>query len=358
MPPRTSPPRRSGAAPWPGGRAVVVAGLLVAALTATGCGGDGGSSAGGDAPKVLATTSILADVTDQVACGKLSVEPVVPRGTDPHEFQPTVRDADRLQGAALVVANGLGLEEGLSDSLDRARDGGTTVLEVGPRLGPVEVDGEKDPHVWTDPERMVTAAGLIGERLRRVQGLGVGGDEIARCTAAYQQRLRDLTVDMGATLAAVPPERRSLVTAHESLGYFADRFGFRVVGAAIPSTSSLGEADPRQLDELAAKVRAAGVPAVFGETSAPTKVAAALADRVGSGVQVVELGTEALGPAGSPTATYVDLMEVLADDVATTLGPSSPPPTPSAPTPSSPPPAAAGTPAATSPTAVNPSAAR
>lgn len=308
------------------------AGLVLVGVAASGCGSgeEGSSSDGGAAPKVLATTSILADVTDQVACGKLSVEPVVPLGADPHEFQPTVRDADRLQGAALVVANGLGLEEGLSDSLDRARDEGTVVLEVGPDLDPEEVDGEQDPHVWTDPERMVTAAGVIGERLGEVSGLGVGKEEIARCTAAYQQRLRDLTTSMTATLAAVPPERRALVTAHESLGYFADRFGFRVVGAVIPSTSSLGESDPRQLDELAAEVRAAGVPAVFGEATSPGKVASALADRVGSGVQVVALGSESLGPAGSPTATYVELMQVLAADVAAALGPA--PSAPAAPT--------------------------
>ncbi|MFZ4516855.1 MAG: metal ABC transporter solute-binding protein, Zn/Mn family [Microthrixaceae bacterium] len=332
-----------------------IAAALVVLLSgaAAACGGSGGNGGGGDragaeAP-VLATTSILADVTRQVACGRLDVPSVVPLGADAHEFQPTARDADRLLGASLVVANGLGLEEGLHDSLGSAADGGVDVLEVGPEVTPLTLDQEAerqdaaagggdggdpgggageghgegdgtDPHVWMDPDRMATAAGLISERLQRLDGLPVTPAEIRSCGEVYQEQLRSVGKEMEATLAAVPAGRRKLVTNHEALGYFADRFGFEVVGAVIPSTSSLGESNPRDLDELATTVRRAGVPAVFGETTQPTKLAEALAAQVGGQVRVVELFTESLGGPGSGAQNYVDMLRTDATLVAGALG--------------------------------------
>ena len=216
-----------------------------------------------------------------------------------------MQDADRLQGAGLVVANGLGLEEGLEDALQQAGSDGVAVLEVGPEVDPLSAapgegdGGDVDPHVWMDPDRMATAAGLIADRLTEVDGLPVTDAEIQDCAAAYQQELAELSAGMDATLAAVPADRRKLVTNHEALGYFADRFDFEVIGAIIPSTSSLGETNPRDLEELAVTVRDAGVPAVFGETTQPAEVADQLAELVGGDVAVVELYTETLGEPGS-----------------------------------------------------------
>ena len=121
---------------------------------------------------------------------------------------------------------------------------------------------------------------------------------------------------MDATLAAVPADRRKLVTNHEALGYFADRFDFEVIGAIIPSTSSLGETNPRDLEELAVTVRDAGVPAVFGETTQPAEVADQLAELVGGDVAVVELYTETLGEPGSGADTYLTMMRTNVDRVA------------------------------------------
>ena len=307
---------------------MVVAGLvavLLAGLVAASC----SSSDAGQADPVVATTSILADITRNVACGRLDVPSIIPLGSDAHEYEASVQDADRLRSARLVVANGLGLEEGLRDSLDAAEQDGTPVLRVGPHVRPRRVDGVEDPHVWMDPDRMATAVDVISERLQRVDGLPVPPDDVRRCAAAYRDRLQALGREMDATMAVVPAARRKLVTNHESLGYFADRFDFEILGAVIPSTSSLGESNPRDLEELASTIRAAGVPAVFAETTQPRAVAAALADTVGDvdgrPVTVESLYTESLGRAGGDGATYIGMLRTDARTVARALGPSTAP---------------------------------
>jgi zinc/manganese transport system substrate-binding protein len=310
------------------GRRAAVTGLvalvaltgLVAAACSTSTDGSGET-----AGAVVATTSILADITSNVACGKVEVASVIPLGADAHEFEPGVRDADRMRSASLVIANGLGLEEGLRDTLQAVEEDGAHVLEVGPHVRPRTTDGAEDPHVWMDPDRMAEAVPLIADRLVGVHGLAVTPAEIRRCAADYRQRLLALGREMDATLAVVPSDRRKLVTNHESLGYFADRFDFDVIGAAIPSTSSLGESNPRDLDELAATIRRAGVPAVFAETTQPRAVASALAERVGEvdgqPVRVETLYTESLGRRGSDGATYVGMLRSDAAAIAAALAP-------------------------------------
>ena len=109
-----------------------------------------------------------------------------------------------------------------------------------------------------------------------------------------------------------------LVTNHDSLGYLADRYDFTVLGSILPSTSTLTEASPGQLEELGEAIEAEGVPAIFTETISSADDAEALADRLG--VDVVELYTESLGEPGSGVETYADLMRFDAQAIADALG--------------------------------------
>lgn len=303
-----------------GAVAPVALSLAVAAAACSAGGDDAVGGADADRAPVVATTSIMADLASAVTCGELRVPSLVPRDVDAHGYEPTVRDSDRLLSADMVVAVGLGLEERLEDSLDLAADEGVRVLRVGRRMEPVEVDGEIDPHVWMDPVRMALAAEVVGAELEEVEGLGVDTEDLRRCTREHAARLRALTGAVGAILDPVPPSERVLVTNHEALGYFADRFGLRVVGAVIPSTSALGEANPRDLDRLAETMRAEGVTTLFVSTGESSEVARALAARVGGGVEVVELRTESLGPSGGRSGSYVDMLTTDARLVAEALG--------------------------------------
>ena len=138
---------------------------------------------------------------------------------------------------------------------------------------------------------------------------GVDAAAISEPIAGYVERLTELDVEIENTLAPVPPERRVLVTNHDSLGYFADRYDLEVVGAVIPSLTTSADASPAELDDLADAMRERSVNAIFAETTESDRLANALADQVGEDVAVVELFSGSLGPAGSGADTYVTMME-------------------------------------------------
>lgn len=314
------------------------------------------------APAIVATTSIWADVTSQVACGEAEVSTLIPVGTDAHSYEPSVQDADLLSSADLIVANGLMLEEGAVDMIETAETDGVAVLELAESLDPIEggghshseeKDGEHshsedehshsedehshsdeeghdhseekttekateeeghshsggmDPHVWMDPERVAKAVPLIAEQLRGLDGLPIDEARLDECAADYAAELMALSTELAAEFESLPAERRKLVTNHEALAYLADRFGFEIVGAIVPSTSSLGESNVRDLEELAEKMEAEGVDRIYGEVTGSDEVSAALAERLGSPVQIIELFTESLGDEGSGAETYVGMM--------------------------------------------------
>jgi zinc/manganese transport system substrate-binding protein len=157
---------------------------------------------------------------------------------------------------------------------------------------------------------------------REVPGLGTARFE--RRAADYVASLRALDREVAAPLAAVPEARRKLVTNHDVFGYFADRYGFEVVGAVVPSFTTQAQPSPADLADLAAAVRRADVPAVFADTSSPARLADALADEAGGDVRVVELYSESLGPPGSPGDTYTGMLRTNARRIAQALTGSTP----------------------------------
>lgn len=298
-----------------------VAAVLVAmlALASAAC-GDGDAGDGGGTPSVVVTTSVLGDVVENLVGDAARVEVVVPAGVDPHEFAPSARQAATLREADVVVANGGGLEAGLDDTLEGAAADGATVFEAMDHVDDPLTEGDTvDPHFFTDPARMATVAEALAATLAaEVPGLDDPGAE--QRAAAYVDDLRALDAEVEATLAAVPPERRTLVTNHEVLGYFADRYGFAVVGAVIPATTTQAAASAGEIDALARTITETGVPAVFTDTSATGDLADALAEEVGD-VEVVALHTESLGEPGSGADTYAGMIRTNATRIAGALAP-------------------------------------
>ncbi len=264
---------------------------------------------GGDVPVVVATTSIWGDIATNVSCGAADVVTLVPAGGDPHSYEPSLRDRETLDGAALVVANGLGLEAALDDTLDSIDDGDVfRATEQVPLLG-------DDPHVWADPALIATdVVPAIAESMRTA-----GLDLDPSCAEDYTAELLRVDGEVDTILEVVPPERRRLVTSHDSLAYFAARYGFEIIGAVIPGGSTLGEANPADLADLAAAISDTGVPAIFAEEQHSPADVEALAAEVGD-VDVVTLHTDSLGPPDSDANTYTALLLSNARLIADALG--------------------------------------
>ena len=401
---------------------------------------------------MVATTTILGDVVANVVGGNADIEVLLPPGADPHDYQISSSQAALLYTADLVVANGLGLEEGLIDVIEAAEEDGVNVLEVGDLLDPLpftgggghadeedddhadeedddhaheedddhaheedddhaddmdddhaddmdddhaheedddhaheedddhaheedddhaheedddhaddmdddhaddmdddhaheedddhaheedddhaddmdddhadDMDGGhahahtgNDPHFWLDPLRVARAAQLIAEALTEIDP---SGDWMARAEA-YAATLTELDAEIQDILAPIPHENRVLITNHDSLGYFADRYDFEVIGVVIPGGSTLADPSSAELAALVEEIVEEGVKVIFAETIDSTALAEAVAAEAGTDVAVVTLHTGSLGEPGTETDNIVGMLRSNATRIADAL---------------------------------------
>lgn len=307
--------------------AVALGASVAAAVVLAACGAPDRPAASG--LEVVATTSILGDLARNVVGDAGTVTVVVPPGADPHGFQLSAGEGRVVQEADLVVANGLGLEGALLDVVDAAEEGGTAVLHVAEHVDPLPAGGEGehadgddghghgelDPHFWHDPLRVVAAVEVLADDLAELAP--DVADEVRANARAYAGEVRDLHDELERRYATIPPERRVLVTEHDSFRYLAERYGFAVLGTIVPGGSTLADTSPAELAGLAAAIEDVGVPAVFVEEGTSTRLAEVLETE--AGVAVVPLFSDALGDEGSAAETYVELARTNADRIVGAL---------------------------------------
>lgn len=295
--------------------------LLIAALGVAGC---GDSSSGPDErPHVVATTPVLGDLVRAVVGDRADVQVLMPNGADPHEYQASARDASDLQKADLILQNGLGLESGIQDAIARAEDRGTPTFTVTDHvtLRALQHDeegehaedddhdhGSMDPHVWMDPILMADMIPDLASAITDETGI----DTAPRATATGR-RLRTLTRELQVIADRVPESERRLVTGHDSMGYFAARFGFTIIGAVIPSVSSEGAASAGELADLRDLMRTENAHVIGIEPATSADVARALADEADA--QVIEMPTNTIPDGG----TYEDMMRLVMTRVVDAL---------------------------------------
>jgi len=317
---------------------VIVPAVACSALLLAGCGDDAdsgssgtsGSAAGDGGITVVAMTSVWADVIDAVTCrgdAGIEVTGLIPPEADPHGYEPSLRDRQTLDEASLVVANGLGLEAGFIDLLDAIADDrllemtelpGVTVHaaddaehheeehEEDAETTEVEADhdhAEGDPHIWLSPNLVADLVEPLAERITAIDG--VDAAKVDGCAAAFEADVRALDREVAELASSLPAERRVLVTNHDAYGYFAEQYGFEIVGTVIPSTSSMAETNPADLAELATTIEEHHVPAIFVDAGHSSVDAESLGDKVG--VEVVPLDTESVG-ASDDADTYISMM--------------------------------------------------
>ncbi|WP_129658309.1 zinc ABC transporter substrate-binding protein AztC [Rothia halotolerans] len=282
-----------------------------------------GCSSAQERPSIVVTTNILGDVVQHLVGDHADVHVLMKPNADPHSFGVSAQEAGYMEEADLIVANGLGLEEGLASNLDNARDQDVPVLEVGDHVDPLEYSsgassGTADPHFWTDPGRMLQAVDVIEERLDEELD-DEEMDGVRESASEYRGELEQLDAEVSEKLSAIPVEQRKLVTNHHVFGYLADRFDYDVVGAIIPSGTTLAAPSASDLQDLAETIRENDVPAIFVDSSQPQKLADVLADEAGVDVQVISLYSESLTEPEEEAGSYIAMQEVNADRIAAGL---------------------------------------
>ncbi|MGI5350518.1 zinc ABC transporter substrate-binding protein AztC [Streptomyces sp. CA-250714] len=283
--------------------------LLVGALFAglTGC-----SGAADERPTVVVTTNILGDITRQVVGDQAEVKVLMKPNADPHSFGVSAAEAAQIESADLVVYNGLGLEENVLRHVAAARESDVPTLGVGDAVDPLtyrtdKTAGKPDPHFWTDPYRVRKAVGIIGEKVaEKVDGVDKGA--VRAQTTAYGKKVEQLGAWMKQSFGTIPKNRRKLVTNHHVFGYMARRFDFRVVGAVIPSGTTLASPSAADMDALSTTIKKAGVKAIFADSSQPDRLAQALKRESHLEVAVIPLFSESLTEKGKGAATYLQMM--------------------------------------------------
>lgn len=288
------------------------------------------------APVAIATTtqlgSILGDITQ---CVGTTSRTLMGPGDDPHDFSVSSRDVADLTKAKLVITNGLGLESGLKVALDGAKADGATVFEVAPLLDPLSYadieqhqaeqhaghdhahddhadaghheghdHGEFDPHVHMDVQRMARAASVIGAELAKT----TGDQKYTECGTEVEQKLTETDKKVRDILAAIPHDKRVLVTDHEAYNYFADAYDFEVAGVVIPGGSTDAEPSSQELAQLVRVVKEDKVSAIFSNNTVNPRLVEAVAKEAGTDLKVVQLFEGSVGPAGSGADTYATMM--------------------------------------------------
>jgi len=295
------------------GRLVLLAAALLALTTVLGAGCGAASSPPSGALDVVASTSFLADIAQNVAGDRFPVQSLIPRGTDPHSFEPTPSDLRTAAGADLVIVNGAGLEGTLLTTLQNAV-GSVPIVDASaglttrtPRPGePALASGETDPHFWLDPLLVKTYVQNIEAAFSKADPAGAA--TYRANAAAYDKKLDALDAWIRQQVAQLPPADRKLVMDHASHGYFADRYGFTIVGTVIPSASTSDSPTARQLTDLTRTIQDTGVKAIFVEAGDNPQ----LAEQIGAetGVKVVtDLLDHTLSAPGGPAPTYIDMMK-------------------------------------------------
>lgn len=293
-------------------------GVLFAAVLTMACGATHKTSGG---LQVVATTSIVGDVVAAIGGEAIRLTVLLPRGTDPHSFEPSPRDLVTLSDADVVFKNGAGLEDFLEPLLGAANvelsvidlSAGieTRILEQGEIRNHRHASHnamEKatvDPHVWLNPLNVVKWTQNIEAALTSADSANT--DHYASRADSLRTLLESVDVWIQEQLNVIPRKRRLLVSDHAALGYFADRYDFTQVGAIYPGFSTLSEPSARELSRLEDTMQALSVSAIFVGTTVNPRLAQQLADDIGIGVVRLYIGS--LSTVDGPAPSYLSLLQ-------------------------------------------------
>lgn len=308
--------------------------------------------------KVTATTTILADAARSVGGDLAAVSSLLPPDTDGHAYEPTAADIAGVAQADMLLTVGAGYETFLGRLLENAGgrvetvevSRGLEILPLGlvghsrddeehdesPFLGvlgeglecephehddavtdePEHEHGSCDPHVWMNPRSVI---GWVDNIVAAFSAADPANASAYRANGErYIEQLEALDAEIEALVSDIPDDQRILITNHEFMGYFAQRYGFEVVATVLPGMNTGGEIDPQTLAELIIRVRDEHVPAIFAEVSTNPQIAEVVAAESGAAV-VTSLYSESLGGADSPASTYIDLMRYNARTITAAL---------------------------------------
>lgn len=282
--------------------------LAMAAVAWVGCGGDTGPGRG-TGLAISGGTTQLADIARNVGGDRATVNGILDANSDPHDYEPKPSDVEGVADADLILRSGGDLDLWLDQIIESSGSDApviTLIDEVDAIEGVEDGETGTDPHWWQNPLNAIAAVEALRDELVE---LDPDGERVYEANAAaYIAELEQLDTEIAACVDAVPAEQRKLVTSHDALGYYADRYGIDVIGAAIPALITQAQPSAGETAQLVDTIRSASVSTIFPEAGVSAELESVIAEEAGASVGG-ELWADALGPEGSDGATYVESLE-------------------------------------------------
>jgi ABC-type Zn uptake system ZnuABC Zn-binding protein ZnuA len=279
------------------------AGALCAALALVACGSE--SNDGTGKVDVVATTTQIGDWVQQVGGDAVEVHQVLKPSTDPHEYELRPADVEAAAGADVVFESGDGLDPWTGELVDKA-GGSPEVVDLSSAVAHplAAADDKPDPHWWHDPHNVEVAVSTI--RAALVRAAPNERKLFERNARRYETELALTDRLISSCVKQIPRTERKLVTDHDAFGYFARRYGLKVIGALIPSRTTAAQPSAGELADLVDLIRRERVRAVFAEKDVSPKLAEAVARETGASADL-KLYSDTLGPRSSDGATYLNM---------------------------------------------------
>lgn len=271
-------------------------------------------------PKVVSTSTIIADLTTQIGGDEIEHTGILKPGTDPHVYEPVPQDSIALENADLIIYNGYNLEPGIIKLIEAAGIKAkkfAVAEEVKPLDFEYQGQIEPDPHVWGDAEN-----GIIMVKGIRDQLIAISPEDEQEFKENAEQLIDKLTkTDEWITqqVNSLPPQQRKLITTHDAFQYYANAYGFEIPGTLI-GISTEEQPSAQTLKELVEKIKSTGVKAIFAETTINPTLINTVAEEAGVKLPDQKLYSDSIGAPGSDGDSYIKMLEANTKIIVEALG--------------------------------------
>lgn len=292
---------------------------VLSALTLIGCAGDDRAATNGK-PQVVATSTILHNLTARIGADEIELTGILKPGTDPHVYEPVPADSVALEKATLILYNGYNLEPGLI-KLMKAAGSRARQVAVGEAVPPLQLEKEgrqvPDPHVWGSAKNVIRMTEAIRDAL--IEASPEDRDRFTQNANSLIAELQRLDSWIGQQIQTIPPEKRRLVTTHDAFQYYGQAYALKIAGTLI-GISTEEQPSAQTVQKLVESIKAAGVPAIFAETTINPGLIQTVAQEAGVKLASEKLYSDSIGAPGSSGDSYIKMMVANTTAIVEALG--------------------------------------
>ncbi|MBW4642243.1 MAG: metal ABC transporter substrate-binding protein [Goleter apudmare HA4340-LM2] len=272
-------------------------------------------------PLVVATSTIIADLAQEIGGEEVKVTGILQPGTDPHVYEPVPADSRVLEEADLILYNGYNLEPGLI-RLMQASGGQVRKLAVGEAVKPLRLEKGKgevvpDPHVWGDAENAIAMVNAIRDAL--IELSPTDREKFTQKALQLTNELKQLDSWINQQIQTIPTDKRQLVTTHDAFQYYGQAYGIAIAGTLI-GISTEEQPSAQTVQRLVEAIKKIGVPAIFAETTINPALIKTVAEEASVKLAPRQLYSDSIGAQGSGGDSYIKMMEANTRTIVEALG--------------------------------------